>query len=130
MREIKKDILNKVEEFLKEEKASTETKECPECGGKYLVATGYCVGCKKKVAEPKKEAKIKEGVPMSFSDYLLQGIDYEEIIDTTYSNYGEGATERDVMKTFDDILKSNLQDAKSSLRKDIKFILDAIKFGY
>jgi hypothetical protein len=37
------------------EKASTKTAKCPICGGKYLVATGYCVSCKKKVAEPKKE---------------------------------------------------------------------------
>lgn len=38
-----------------EEKASAKTAKCPECGTKYLVATGYCLKCKKKVAEPKKE---------------------------------------------------------------------------
>lgn len=37
----------------KEEKATNGTSKCPGCGGKYLVATGYCPSCKKKVAEPK-----------------------------------------------------------------------------
>jgi len=46
-----------------EKKASTKTAKCPECGSKYLVATGYCVSCKKKVAEPvgaKKKDEKKE----------------------------------------------------------------------
>ena len=33
--------------------ADTDTAKCPDCGSKYLKATGYCVKCKKKV---KKEA--------------------------------------------------------------------------
>ena len=35
-----------------EEGASTKTAVCPNCGSKYLVSTGYCLKCKKKVAEP------------------------------------------------------------------------------
>lgn len=35
------------------EAANKSTKTCPDCGGKYLVATGYCIKCKKTV---KKEA--------------------------------------------------------------------------
>lgn len=34
-----------------------ETAKCPDCGSKYLVNTGYCMSCKKKVAEPKKDEK-------------------------------------------------------------------------
>jgi uncharacterized OB-fold protein len=33
--------------------AESKTAKCPKCGNKYLVQTGYCVSCKKKVAEPK-----------------------------------------------------------------------------
>lgn len=34
-----------------EEIVEADTKKCPDCGSKYLVATGYCVKCKKKVKE-------------------------------------------------------------------------------
>jgi len=34
-----------------------ETAKCPKCGSKYLVNTGYCMSCKKKVADPKKDDK-------------------------------------------------------------------------
>jgi len=41
--------------------AESKTAKCPDCGGKYLVQTGYCVSCKKKVGGKKKEAvKIQE----------------------------------------------------------------------
>ncbi len=40
-------------------KEKSKTAKCPDCGNKYLVATGYCVSCKKKVAEPKKENIIE-----------------------------------------------------------------------
>ena len=33
------------------EDADTDTAVCPDCGGKYLVNTGYCVSCQKKVAD-------------------------------------------------------------------------------
>jgi len=34
---------------IKEKINNTKTKPCPHCGTKYLVNTGYCVKCKKKV---------------------------------------------------------------------------------
>lgn len=45
----------------KEEKATKGTDKCPGCDGKYLIATGYCPKCKKKVAKPNpKNEKIME----------------------------------------------------------------------
>lgn len=34
------------------EDKNTKTAKCPECGTDYLVNTGYCPSCEKKVAEP------------------------------------------------------------------------------
>ena len=39
----------------------SETFKCPNCGSKVLKNTGYCLSCKKKVAEPEKDkAKDKK----------------------------------------------------------------------
>jgi len=51
--EILKSILSKelVESVLQEGKGGkSKTAKCPICGNKYLVKTGYCLSCKKKVA--------------------------------------------------------------------------------
>lgn len=40
------------------DEVSTKTAKCPDCGKKYLVATGYCLSCKKKVAK-KKESEME-----------------------------------------------------------------------
>lgn len=53
------------------EKAKAETAKCPDCGNKYLVQTGYCVSCKKKVADPKSEKKKEEIEVME--DFRLPG---------------------------------------------------------
>jgi len=72
---------------IKTEKADASTAKCPTCGNKYLVQTGYCVSCKKKVAEPggkakkadskddkKKDDKKKETIEIS-SDVRIPGTD-------------------------------------------------------
>lgn len=33
----------------------SKTAKCPDCGGKYLIQTGYCVSCKKKVGNKDKK---------------------------------------------------------------------------
>lgn len=38
-----------------EEKAETGTFKCPDCGKKVLIATSYCLSCKKKVKGPDKK---------------------------------------------------------------------------
>lgn len=38
----------------------SDTFKCPDCGKKVLKKTGYCLSCKKKVEEPKKEDSKKE----------------------------------------------------------------------
>lgn len=52
-----------------------DTAKCPECGTDYLVATGYCVKCKKKVKDIKKkeEAIIEEAVDIDKVIKDLQG---------------------------------------------------------
>lgn len=47
-------------EMKKIRRYEAKTAKCPDCGGKYLVQTGYCVSCKKKVAKPKSEAVVTE----------------------------------------------------------------------
>jgi len=51
----------------------SKTAKCPECGNKYLVQTGYCVSCKKKIAEPKSEKK-KEEIEVT-EEFRLPGTD-------------------------------------------------------
>lgn len=44
------------------ESSEKKTAKCPTCGGKYLVKTGYCLHCKKKVGtKVKKEVAEDEG---------------------------------------------------------------------
>jgi len=46
-------------------KEEAKTAKCPTCGGKYLVATNYCVKCKKKVKTDKKESVDAEETVLS-----------------------------------------------------------------
>lgn len=72
-------ILNKVRESNKMRRMVIEkgsaTAKCPICGKKYLVATGYCVSCKKKVAEPKKEEEIDSNFDSVFEKAPQMRID-------------------------------------------------------
>ena len=52
-------LSDKKENFMKEKE---KTFKCPECGGKVLSKTKYCVSCKKKVKEPKKENSVKDNI--------------------------------------------------------------------
>ncbi len=81
----------------KQEKASTATAKCPKCDSKYLVATGYCVSCKKKVAEPvgskEKEEKItvKESFRIPGTDVIVEaGQEIEILENTSLSKVKEG----------------------------------------
>jgi hypothetical protein len=44
------------------EEDNTKTAKCPDCGGDYLVNTGYCASCKKKV---KKENSVMRDKPLT-----------------------------------------------------------------
>ena len=61
-----------------------KTAKCPTCGSKYLVATGYCLKCKKKVAEPvgkKKESiEILEDVRLPGTNIVLEKGDQIQIL--------------------------------------------------
>lgn len=61
-----------------QEKASKKTAKCPNCGNKYLVATGYCLTCKKKVGktEKKKESfTLQDSVRIPGTDIILEAGD-------------------------------------------------------
>ena len=74
------------------EKASSKTAKCPTCGNKYLVATGYCLTCKKKVKGAKKKddkkksesrdasLTIQQEVELPGTDIVLEKGDRVEIV--------------------------------------------------
>jgi len=69
-------------------KEESKTAKCPECGSKYLVQTGYCVSCKKKVGKKESVIEIKEDVQIG--DIILES--------------GDKITVLKEMETADDIL--------------------------
>ena len=52
--------MRKIDLHVFDESDNTDTFKCPDCGGKVLVNTGYCVSCKKKVEPPKGKEKKEE----------------------------------------------------------------------
>jgi len=71
--------MKKVDKIMKE--ADTGTAKCPDCGGKYLKATGYCVSCKKKVGKKKENViEIPEDVQLPGSDIVLEKGDWIEVL--------------------------------------------------
>lgn len=80
---ISKDVLgDKAESTVKEniEEAESKTAKCPDCGGKYLVNTGYCVSCKKKVGG-KKEDIITVDEDVKIGDMILEKGDTIRVIE-------------------------------------------------
>lgn len=63
--------------------------------------------------------------PWDASDDLLRGFTYQDLIDTVYSNE-EIRDEKAVRKVFDEIRDSQLRDARSMLRHDMKKILKVL----
>lgn len=102
-------VLESGDEFsiLAQEK-TTKTAKCPKCGNKYLVSTGYCVSCKKKVAEPKSEATARG------TDYVV--VDGNEIID------GPVKDKRDLDKGTKGNV-SQVQDLPDSVLKKHKLVI-------
>lgn len=64
--------------------ADTKTAKCPDCGGKYLVATGYCVSCKKKVGKKKEDTEeiieVTEETRIPGTDIVLEIGDQIQVI--------------------------------------------------
>jgi hypothetical protein len=58
------------------------------------------------------------------------GIDYDELVVTVLSNRGEGATNRDVMQEFENILRQKIKDARSDVNDNMEMILRFIKRGH
>lgn len=54
------------------ENDNNETAKCPDCGNKYLVKTGYCLTCKKKVKE---SIFIKSDFRIPGTDIILEAGD-------------------------------------------------------
>lgn len=75
----------------------------------------------------KKIFKEKEKLKEFFhpQDDLLRGITFEDLIDTIYSNEPT-VDERTVQKVFNEILQTNLMDAKAELRANMKQIIQAV----
>ena len=71
------------------------------------------------------EARIAKRVAAFFhrDDDLLRGITFGELIDTVYSNE-RVIDERTVTKTFNELLKANVRDAKSELKGSMKKIIE------
>jgi len=44
---------------------ASKTAKCPDCGSKYLIQTGYCVSCKKKVG--KKDKKKEDSLTIEIT---------------------------------------------------------------
>jgi len=58
---VKDRVMKKVRNrFDVNEDTNTDTAKCPDCGTEYLVNTGYCVVCDKKVAKPKSDSDTKK----------------------------------------------------------------------
>jgi len=95
------DVILEIGDRIKVLEAESKTAVCPDCGNKYLVQTGYCVTCKKKVGKKKKEDKsIKEG----WDADILQGmstmgsnpknvVELIDLIDDAFSMWVDGSQE-------------------------------------
>ena len=62
--------------------AKTGTAKCPTCGGKYLLATNYCVTCKKKVGKAeaaKKDEKVITEMERGLRD------DFQDVANENFS---------------------------------------------
>ena len=65
---------------------------------------------------------LKEGMPVYLKDDLLRGITFEELVETLQSNESVH-DERAINRVFNEILKANLEDIRSELRANMKFII-------
>ena len=63
--------------IMKITEASKDTAKCPTSGNKYLVATGYCLTCKKKVGKKKEEVsfEVSEEVQIPGTNVILEAGD-------------------------------------------------------
>lgn len=71
-----------------------------------------------------KEEKIEERVHER--DDVLGAITVGELVDTVHANI-ENPTEKDVMNTYQELLKIRMDDAKHDLKANMKEIMKMIK---
>ena len=112
---------------------NNKTKICPDCGHKYLDATGYCPSCKKKVKKAKKENKIDKDFDQfvalaksgsdrdSFAKVKgIKGIPFEvsQKFFTTYNPDGR-LTPQQAWKAFVNVVQGRKESSiKEALSKD------------
>jgi hypothetical protein len=72
---------------------------------------------------------LKEGMPVYLKDDLLRGITFEELVETLQSNESVH-DERAINRVFNEILKANLEDIRSELRANMKFIIQQASYGH
>lgn len=99
------------------EGADTGTFKCPECGGKVLKQTEYCLSCKKKVkpAGEKKEAAKKYGSVRE----MVADIDamVMTVVDWMQEYEDEGATHMPLYKQMEALYNYLTNDAGNKIRK-------------
>lgn len=77
----------------------------------------------------KKYVKADPKMPWHPEDTLLEGLTFQELIDTVHANEGneERLNEAAVKRTFNEILSTNLEDARHELQAKMKDILDQLR---
>lgn len=73
--------------------------------------------------------QLSEAMPVHTKDDLLRGITFEELIETLQSNEPTH-DERTVKRVFEEILRANLEDARSELRSNMQFIIKQASAGH
>ncbi len=114
--------------FIKKKEGNTKTKICPDCGSKYLVNTGYCVKCKKKVKEEDIKVEKIGGFPFPNNLHADEGEALTELTPDEYDNYDENPQFLDkyqqnkIQQQADENKFSKDQDVSKKVKTEIKSI--------
>lgn len=116
----------------KKEAADTSTFKCPDCGGKVLTNTEYCVSCKKKVknkskkeddnkddGEEKKDDKKKE-------ESLLEKF-FRQNMASLFKQAKEKETPEERVKAYEELIPYFEEDVAISLREEIEKAIEEDK---
>lgn len=112
--EIEEDV--ETEETEEIEEANTDTFKCPDCGGKVLTNTEYCVSCKKKVKNEKE--KKEESMVEKF---------FRKNMTATFKLAKDKKTPEERIEAYEDLLSYFEDDFASSLKNEIEEELEKEK---
>jgi len=97
---------------------TTKTAICPDCGNKYLVNTGYCPTCKKKVKIKKENKMIEIKEDVKIGDILLEAGDKIRVLkenDEIYSMEStRGNSVLDLIDEIDDAFDSWVEGSREN----------------